>query len=156
MTSRFIQLKKTNYNLYQLGLSIERQINISPSAIFSEGTTFIEGLVKEIYNKEDMEYQRKVPFYVKVQVLFDKNIISKPFYRFLKQAYKSRNRIHNEFNSPKQYFDENKKQAFRLYELLVKCSHCYNDYLINQNPPEYSVHKEYDKHLFSSLLEVVY
>lgn len=147
MYSNFDFLKETNKNLYELGKSIESQVYTSPSAVLTEGTTFLDNLIYTIFENENMSHEDIEMFGERCEKLNYYKIISDNYKRYLQKTFNIRNKMHSCINSTENYLKGNKQRAIAMAKRLFECAwYYYSEYLGNTTKkPKYIPIDELDK-----------
>lgn len=91
--SNFDFLKDFDTILWKLGNRIEKQINISPSGVKADATTFLEHLLKQLRQRYNLGDSTK-DFYHRLDELYRSGYIKRDYKIKIYDAYMLRNQIH--------------------------------------------------------------
>lgn len=88
--SNFDFLKDFDETLWKLGNRIEKQINISPSGVKADSTTFLEHILKDLLTSVGLKYNSRKTFYEQLDAVYRKGKIS---YGYKQKIYKDRKSV---------------------------------------------------------------
>ena len=95
--SNFDFLKDFDKTLWKLGNRIEKQVNISPSGVKADATTFLEYILKQYLSSVNIPYNSRKNFSDQIDAVFREGGIQFGFKEKIKSAYNKRNEIHGDF-----------------------------------------------------------
>ena len=95
--SNFDFLKDFDSTLWKLGNRIEKQVNISPSGVKADATTFLEYILKQYLVSVNIKYNSRKSFKDQIDDVFEADGIQYGFKEKIKKAYYKRNEIHDDF-----------------------------------------------------------
>lgn len=95
--SNFDFLKDFDTTLWKLGNRIEKEVNISPSGVKADATTFLEYILKRYLDSVNIIYNSHKPFKEQMDSVYRANGIQYGFKEKIKSAYDKRNQIHDDF-----------------------------------------------------------
>lgn len=95
--SNFDFLKDFDTTLWKLGNRIEKQINISPSGVKADATTFLEYILKQYLLSVNIPYNSRKNFSEQMDTVWREGGIQFGFKEKIKGAYNKRNEIHGDF-----------------------------------------------------------
>lgn len=95
--SNFDFLKGFDDTLYKLGNRIEEAVNISPSAVKCDATTFLEHLLKELLKRAGLKFNSRKDFYSQIERVRREGVIDYNYREKIYSAYENRNKIHDDF-----------------------------------------------------------
>ena len=114
--SNFDFLKDYDETLWKLGNRIERNVNISPSGVKADATTFLEHILKKLLSLAGLKYNSRKPFTDQVDAVFRSDIeMSNAYREKIKNAYNYRNKIHDDFEDIEKH---EYQDAINLHEKL--------------------------------------
>ena len=127
--SNFDFLKDFDNTLWKLGNRIEKQVNISPSGVKSDATTFLEHILKKLLKKAGLKYNSRKNFSNQVDAVFRSDLkMSNAYRQRIKNAYNYRNKIHDEFEDiEKHEFEDAVQLHEKLFYIARKYYRDYND-----------------------------
>lgn len=125
--SNFDFLKDYDDTLWKLGNRIEKQVNISPSGVKADATTFLEHILKKLLTKAGLKYNSRKPFTDQIDAVFRSDInMSNAYRERIKNAYNYRNKIHDDFDDIEKHEFQD---ALQLHEKLFYIARkFYRDY----------------------------
>ncbi|WP_407376138.1 hypothetical protein [Methanobrevibacter sp.] len=138
--SNFDFLKDFDETLWKLGNRIEKQVNISPSGVKADSTTFLEHILKKLLAMAGMKYNSRKNFTDQVDAVFRSELkMSNSYREKIKNAYNYRNKIHDEFEEiEKHEFQDALQLHEKLFYIARKFYRDYNDdYDAYKGVPEY-------------------
>jgi hypothetical protein len=139
--SNFNYLKKFNPDAYDLAVLIEEQIIMSPAAVKSYATTFLEDIVNDMLEKTGHKIENPyVVFSMRVQKLSEFAVIDYKFKTLLLNAYKLRNTIHDDFGKIK---ESELQIALDLHRKLFDISWMYFEQFCEDYSADYFGKPEY-------------
>ena len=95
--SNFDFLKDFDTTLWKLGNRIEKQVNISPSGVKADATTFLEYILKQYLNSVNIQYNSRKNFSDQIDAVYRLDGIAYGFKEKIKNAYNMRSHIHDNF-----------------------------------------------------------
>ncbi len=95
--NNFDFLKDFDTTLWKLGNRIENQVNISPSGVKADATTFLEYILKQYLSSVNIPYNSRKNFSDQIDAVFREGGIQFGFKERIKSAYNKRNEIHGDF-----------------------------------------------------------
>ena len=95
--TNFDFLKDFDTTLWKLGNRIEKQVNISPSGVKADATTFLEYILKQYLSSVNIPYNSRKNFSDQIDAVFREGGIQFGFKERIKSAYNKRNEIHGDF-----------------------------------------------------------
>ena len=95
--TNFDFLKDFDTTLWKLGNRIENQVNISPSGVKADATTFLEYILKQYLSSVNIPYNSRKNFSDQIDAVFREGGIQFGFKERIKSAYNKRNEIHGDF-----------------------------------------------------------
>lgn len=131
--SNFDFLKDFDKELYNLGNRIEKAVKISPSAVKSDATPFLEHILKQLLAQIGVKYNSNKGFYSQLDAVYRAGKINYGYKQRIYSAYMLRNKIHDDY-------DEIEKNeiyvALNIHEkLFYIAKKFYRDF--NENYDEY-------------------
>ena len=97
--SNFDFLKDFDTTLWKLGNRIEKQVNISPSGVKADATTFLEYILKQYLASVNIPYNSRKPFKDQMNSVSRAGGIQEGFKNKINNAYDRRNEIHDDFEN---------------------------------------------------------
>ena len=91
--SNFDFLKDFDSTLWKLGNRIEKQVNISPSGVKADATTFLEYILKQYLASVNIKYNSRKSFKDQIDDVYYADGIQYGFKEKIKKAYYKRNEI---------------------------------------------------------------
>ena len=95
--TNFDFLKDFDTTLWKLGNRIENQVNISPSGVKADATTFLEYILKQYLSSVNIPYNSRKNFSDQIDAVFREGGIQFGLKEKIKSAYNKRNEIHGDF-----------------------------------------------------------
>ena len=95
--SNFDFLRDFDTTLWKLGKRIEKQVNISPSGVKADATTFLEYILKQYLNSVNIQYNSRKNFSDQIDAVYRLDGIAYGFKEKIKNAYNMRSHIHDNF-----------------------------------------------------------
>ena len=95
--SNFDFLRDFDTTLWKLGNRIEKQVNISPSGVKADATTFLEYILKQYLSSVNVEYNSRKNFSDQIDAVYRLDGIAYGFKEKIKNAYNMRSHIHDNF-----------------------------------------------------------
>ena len=95
--SNFDFLRDFDTTLWKLGNRIEKQVNISPSGVKADATTFLEYILKQYLSKVNVQYNSRKNFSDQIDAVYRLDGIAYGFKEKIKNAYNMRSHIHDNF-----------------------------------------------------------
>ena len=95
--SNFDFLKDFDTTLWKLGNRIEKIINISPSGVKADATTFLEYILKQYLSSVNIQYNSRKSFSEQMHSVVREGGIHRTFAHKIINAYNQRNKIHDDF-----------------------------------------------------------
>lgn len=138
--SNFEFLKDFDNTLYKLGNRIEKQVNVSPSGVKADATTFLEHILKKLLTMAGLKYNSRKPFTDQVDAVFRSDLkMSNAYRERIKNAYNYRNKIHDDFEEIERHeFQDALQLHEKLFYIARKFYRDYNDdYDEYKGVPEY-------------------
>ena len=93
--SNFDFLKDFDNDLYVIGNRIEKQVNVSPSAVKADATPFLERVLTILMEQMGVKFNPRKSFYSQLDSVYREGIISYRYKGSIYDAYMLRNRIHD-------------------------------------------------------------
>lgn len=113
--SNFDFIREFDNTLYVLGSKVEKNVNISPSAVITDASRFLEYLLKKLMEKAGLKYNSYKDFYEQLDSLYRLGKINYDYKHLIYSAYLLRNKIHADFDD----FQKNEVQfALSIHEKL--------------------------------------
>lgn len=113
--SNFDFIRDFDHTLYFLGSQVEKNVNISPSAVITDASRFLEYLLKKLMEKVNLKYNSYKDFYEQLESVYRKGEINYDYKQLIYSAYMLRNKIHADFDE----FQKNEVQfALSIHEKL--------------------------------------
>lgn len=113
--SNFDFIREFDNTLYVLGSKVEKNVNISPSAVITDASRFLEYLLKKLMEKAGLKYNSYKDFYDQLDSLYRLGKINYDYKHLIYSAYLLRNKIHADFDD----FQKNEVQfALSIHEKL--------------------------------------
>lgn len=106
--SNFDFIKEFDNTLYVLGSQVEKNVTVSPSAVITDASRFLEYLLKKLMEKVNLKYNSYKDFYEQLDAVYRLGEISFNYKQLIYSAYLLRNKIHADF-------DEFQKMNFSLH-----------------------------------------
>ena len=97
--SNFDFLKDFDTTLWKLGNRIEKQVNISPSGVKADATTFLEYILKQYLSSVNIPYNPHKSFKEQMNSVSREGGIQEGFKNKINNAYDRRNKIHDDFEN---------------------------------------------------------
>ena len=138
--SNFDFLKDYDEDLYKLGNRIEEQVNVSPSGVKADSTTFLERVLKILLAEAGLKYDSWKDFSDQVDALFQSDLkIPYSYCEKIKDAYRFRNKIHDDFDEIEKHEYQDALQLHKkLFYIAKKLYRDYNDnYDVYKGTPSY-------------------
>lgn len=135
----FGYLKGFNDDAYEFACSINREVSYSPGAVKAHATPLLENIVNDMLERSGLKVANpRVKFHMRVQKLYDFEIISYKFKSQLLNAYKLRSSIHDDLAKTKEReFDIVLKIHRSLYDILWKYYEEFYEGEIYEGKPDY-------------------
>ena len=92
--SNFDFLKDFDKDLWKIGNRIEKQVNISPSAVKADATPFLERVLTILMEKMGKKFNPRKNYYDQLDSVYREGIITRKYKVDIYDAYQLRNRIH--------------------------------------------------------------
>lgn len=113
--SNFDFIREFDNTLYVLGSKVEKNVNISPSAVITDASRFLEYLLKKLMEKAGLKYNSYKDFYEQLDSVYRLGEINYDYKQLIYSAYLLRNKIHADFDE----FQKNEVQfALSIHEKL--------------------------------------
>jgi len=136
--SNFDFLRDFDITLWKLGNRIEKQVNISPSGVKADATTFLEYILKQYLNSVNIQYNSRKNFSDQIDAVYRLDGIAYGFKEKIKNAYNMRSHIHDNFED----IEKNEyvvamqlhERLFYIAKKFYRDSDSYNQY---KGVPEY-------------------
>lgn len=113
--SNFDFIREFDNTLYVLGSKVEKNVNISPSAVITDASRFLEYLLKKLMEKAGLKYNSYKDFYEQLDSVYRLGKINYDYKQLIYSAYLLRNKIHADFDE----FQKNEVQfALSIHEKL--------------------------------------
>ena len=136
--SNFDFLRDFDTTLWKLGNRIEKQVNISPSGVKADATTFLEYILKQYLSKVNVQYNSRKNFSDQIDAVYRLDGIAYGFKEKIKNAYNMRSHIHDNFED----IEKNEyvvamqlhERLFYIAKKFYRDSDCYDYY---KGVPEY-------------------
>ena len=97
--SNFDFLKDFDTTLWKLGNRIEKQVNISPSGVKADATTFLEYILKQYLSSVNIPYNPYKSFKEQMNSVSREGGIQEGFKNKINNAYDRRSKIHDDFEN---------------------------------------------------------
>ena len=92
--SNFDFLKEFDKDLWKIGNRIEKQVNISPSAVKADATPFLERVLTILMERMGKKFNPRKNYYDQLDSVYREGIITRKYKVDIYDAYQLRNRIH--------------------------------------------------------------
>lgn len=135
----FEYLKSFNHDAYVFACDINREVTYSPGAVKAHSTSLLENIVNDMLERSGNRIANpRVKFHMKVQKLYDFEVISYKFKTQLLNTYKLRSSIHDDLAKTKEReFDIALKIHRALFDILWKYFEEFSEDEIYFGKPDY-------------------
>ena len=135
----FEYLKDFNHDAYVFACDINREVTYSPGAVKAHSTSLLENIVNDMLERSGNRIANpRVKFHMKVQKLYDFEVISYKFKTQLLNTYKLRSSIHDDLAKTKEReFDIALKIHRALFDILWKYFEEFSEDEIYFGKPDY-------------------